>query len=345
MEIEQALKVELLEQVKNWNKAAELQSIQTITPDASLRRYYRLELSGAGPTKTIVAMVFDSVKAAEAEGGQTYLADQAYCELAELFYRANIPVAELLTGQPGQRIFLLEDLGDNILGSLFEHCPTIIEHYKSAISVLPRLQSLQCIPHKIPFSRSFSKDLYLKEMDEFQVYFLKAHVPAGIIPTEQVSEAFVAIATRLAELPKVVVHRDYHSWNLIIDQEDQLRIIDFQDALMGVRLYDLISLLHDRDTDALLGTERYQMLKTYARETLQIPKEQFEFEFALTALQRDLKVAGRFEKFAEERGLTTYQRWVPGTFRRIRQALKLLTEEFKLTELKSFSNHLEQIKL
>ena len=56
------------------------------------------------------------------------------------------------------------------------------------------------------------------------------------------------LADELADEPRVLCHRDYHSRNLMI-HERRLYIIDYQDARMGPDTYDLASLLRDSYVD------------------------------------------------------------------------------------------------
>ena len=51
------------------------------------------------------------------------------------------------------------------------------------------------------------------------------------------------------------MHRDYHAWNLQVDPRGRVRVIDFQDALLGPALYDLASLCTDRDSDRFVDPE------------------------------------------------------------------------------------------
>ncbi len=319
----------VLNSVRRWNPAAEVLGIHALTPDASLRRYFRVTLGN--PKDSIVAMVFDSVLSAEA-GGRSVTSDRSYVELTRFFSVYGIRVPELLFDDEAQQLLLIEDLGDCLLANLLlEDCQTregdrraelVEELYRSAIEQIERLQAIPPKKGFFPFERSFTAELYRRELSEFEDYVLR---PAAASPELiNLSRAtFSFIAQELARLPQVLVHRDFHSWNLMVDAANGLRVIDFQDALMATRSYDLVGLLNDRDTDSALGFERYRRLLHYFYERTGATEE-FWAEYDLVLLQRDLKVAGRFNKLSRERGLTGYEKWVPGTQRRIGETLARL---------------------
>jgi len=135
------------------------------------------------------------------------------------------------------------------------------------------------------------------------------------------------LAEELSELPFRLAHRDFHAWNLMCKPSGELGVIDFQDALLAPYPYDLISLLNDRDTDSALGEALSSELMSRFSSLIDAPKARFSLDCTRTLLQRDLKVVGRFAKLNQERGLSHYLQWIPGTMRRVERGLKLLSTE------------------
>src|SRR5207244_1230779 len=90
----------------------------------------------------------------------------------------------------------------------------------------------------LAFARGFDYDLLKWELDHFREYGLEAQ---GIVPSPSEREAleghFRSIAERLAAEPRIFVHRDFQSRNLMVQDSPsgppRLRVIDFQDALLG----------------------------------------------------------------------------------------------------------------
>ncbi len=351
-----SIEARLREIVSCWQPKGEIDRIAPLTPDASARRYFRITFRrpietslSAGRTAQIrstVAMVFLSTAPAETGGGLALPSDQTYVELTSLFESAGLAVPALYHDKRDQSILLIEDCGDVLLGdllldrsvsnspdcnSLACNAPAatdeVVESYFAAISELVRLQSIAVPPGHFLGQRRFSAELFYKEVCEFRDFYLKdrsAKQSRELDSTEAaaVEGVLIDVASAAAALPSATVHRDYHSWNLLVQPGDRrrIRIIDFQDALQGPRHYDLAGLLNDRDTDSLLGPENYSRILARYREASRAGAD-FDEHFVLVSIQRDLKVAGRFGKLTAC-GVGNYQRWVPGTVRRLRRNLQ-----------------------
>ncbi len=319
--------------VERWLGRSAVQRIDPVTPDASLRRYFRITLRAAEPS-SVVAMIFDSVACPEYDVGQAVRTDDACVELTRFFRSYGIAVPELLYDARDLSVLLIEDLGDRLLidalleavsGAVPQAEAQIETYYQQAVDQLVRLQSIPRESASFVFNRAFKAETYCREMFEFLDFVLR---PVRISESEEkeVKSFFGCLAQTLDACPKVLAHRDFHSWNLLIDQQDRVRVIDFQDALLSTRCYDIVGLLNDRDTDAALGEERYERLLNYFSERIGSPPS-WRDEYRRVLLQRDLKVAGRFCKLSRNRGLVHYERWVPGTLRRIMRTLAAICSE------------------
>ncbi len=305
-----------------------VKSIIPMTPDASLRRYFRVHFSDSS---SVVVMKFDSVACPEAGGGIVVNSDLAYVELSRFFSAHHVAVPELLYDARGVGLLLIEDLGDTQLIHLLADKSAPHEQlFTQALQQIARIQSIPPQPGFFPFERFFSSELYIREMNEFRDFIL---VPNGTAAaTLAIVEAlFADLAEELDGFDRVLVHRDFHGWNLLVDQSGQVRVIDFQDALCATRAYDLVSLLNDRDMDSALGERLYCSLVTafsvQSAAGSAAERERFLREYDRVLLQRDLKVAGRFAKLVATRGLMGYGAWIPGTLRRIGRTLERLSSE------------------
>ena len=359
---------QLREIIGNWMPAALISRIEPLTPDASARRYFRIHFSAplrlelplpnragrdAFPAlSSVVAMLFLSTAPAETGGGLALPSDQTYVELTALFREVGIPVPELFLDRRDRSILLIEDCGDLLLGDLLTPRPgasaapstpeRILAGYYAAVSELVRFRRISPAPGHFLAQRRFTAELFYKEVLEFRDYYLTPQLRQNNrtlteVEVSAVERLLSAVAKSTADLPTTTVHRDYHSWNLLVqgDHELRIRIIDFQDALQGPLHYDLVGLVNDRDTDALLGPENYRRIVDWYREAAKVDGS-FEEQFLLASIQRDLKVAGRFGKLTE-RGVGNYQRWVPGTVRRLQRNLTFPFSDSKTVspELKS----------
>ncbi|MCB0345359.1 MAG: phosphotransferase [Bdellovibrionales bacterium] len=337
----------LRDAVSKWNSNIEITDIDVIAPDASLRRYYRLHLKG-GEVDRLVAMVFDSVTPAEAGDGPVINSNTAYVELTRYFENNGWPVPQLYFEADTGKVLLIEDLGSTLL------CYTVVgsrsnafssaqtdELYKQAVELIASLQQMPADNSFFPFQRGFNEALYRKEIDEFREFVFLPQRPAGG-KQNLLSHLFDELVKQLCSMERVLVHRDFHSWNLLIDANQSVRVIDFQDACLGTPAYDLVALLNDRDTDSCLGPKRGRMLLEYFIDISSFD-DSFYDAYYLTLLQRDLKVAGRFTKLVKVRGLTAYEEWIPGTMGRIGRTLALISERRGLSTSGAMLEVLEEM--
>ena len=118
------------------------------------------------------------------------------------------------------------------------------------------------------FRQAFGRRLYLWEFAHFIEYGLeggdKGSLPAG--ERRVLDTAFERVAGHLDSRPRVLNHRDYHSWNLMVPDDDAVVVIDFQDALLAPPQYDLASLLNDRETDQVVTPSVEDQLVDYYLE-------------------------------------------------------------------------------
>ncbi len=107
------------------------------------------------------------------------------------------------------------------------------------------------------------------------------------------------VAAELSACKRVLCHRDYHSANLLLDKQANIRVVDHQDARMGPASYDLVSLLMDRQPEppslAEVRAHRLFFLDARRRQGLEaIDPHDFAKEFRLMTIQRGLKAIGTF---------------------------------------------------
>jgi len=132
------------------------------------------------------------------------------------------------------------------------------------------------------------------------------------------------LAEVMAAQPRVFTHRDYHSRNLMV-QDGRLRVLDFQDALMGPASYDLASLLRDSYLSldqGLIDELVIRYLEGRARASAPLDRVTFLRLFDLTSIQRNLKAAGRFVYIAREKHNDRYLQYVPRTLGYVRRNLE-----------------------
>jgi aminoglycoside/choline kinase family phosphotransferase len=306
---------------------------------ASTRRYFRVRHASG----TAVAMfVPEGAKAEEiAKPGEH--ARWPFLEVRDLLAARGVDVPAVYGEDTAQGWLLLEDLGDDTLAAFLTTHPGKKESlYVRAVSDLARAQAslAKLPPASIVSSRAFDEDLLLWEIQHFREWGLEArgiHVPAAD------RAAFDAIAVRLARtiagFSRVVVHRDYQSRNLMVRSDaagecKSLCWIDFQDALLGPRAYDLVALL----SDSYQVFERdfvEARLDDYARATGLMGEERAALgrEFDRVTVQCKLKDAGRFVFIDRTKGNSSFLKFVEPTIAKVRASLARLSDEADMRAL------------
>ena len=313
----------------------DLSKIMPLTGDASNRRYFRLELAG-GPPHSIVLMQLASPEAFKQseEAVSKHAApviELPFVNILNHLAKADVPVPTLHYYDTAAGLLYLEDLGDLTLAAATQEAtsPDTALLYRQAIDVLIRIHlkaSFPVDPQCLAFSRAFDVPLLMWEFDHFIEYGIEKR--AGVVlPDEdrrRIRSEMQKIAEQLATQQTVFTHRDYHSRNLMV-QDERIRVIDFQDALMGPATYDLASLLRDSylSLDQELSDElivRY--LEGMAKAGAPLNPMQFMRLFDLTSIQRNLKAAGRFVYILLEKNNDRFMPYVPRTLANVKRNLE-----------------------
>ncbi|MGZ8494630.1 MAG: aminoglycoside phosphotransferase family protein [Candidatus Binatia bacterium] len=321
--------------------------ITALPGDASTRRYYRVYLHGAAPPPSLMAMQLPAGSGLPISSEELAVFKDAPKELPFLnvhrfLDRVGVRVPKIYGQWAADGLLLLEDLGDVALWDRVQGLPEseVIGWYKKAIDELLRLQTAGTENRDeacIAFQQRFDEKLYNWEFEHFIEWGLEKRPGAKISTTalSTLRETFAAIAQRLDRQPPCLNHRDYHSWNLMI-HDDAVCVIDFQDALLAPPQYDLASLLNDRITDAVVQPHIEQQLVAYYRERAielsgrAISRQEFLEIYRLSAIQRDLKVVGRFYYLDLVKGKPGYMKFVPPTVRRLQRNLAQVAQTEKI---------------
>jgi N-acetylmuramate 1-kinase len=304
--------------------------VEAMPGGASTRKYFRLSSSSASPKKSVVAMfVPDGDKPEEIQKAGAVAKRWPFLEVADLLSARGVDVPKILVDDSAHGWLVLEDLSDMTLAAFLEKNPAKKSAlYTKAVEDLARAQSrLKDLPSdSIVASRSFDFDLLVWEIDHFREWGVEAR---GIAISAAQRAQFDALAKRFAErvakMPYGFVHRDYQSRNLMVRENEQLAWIDFQDALKGPRVYDLVALLSDsyQEFDRPFIEAR---LDEFARVAgLENERESIGTEFDVVTVQRKLKDAGRFVFIDRVKKNPSFLRFVEPTILKVKRALERLS--------------------
>jgi N-acetylmuramate 1-kinase len=330
---------EPLEQLVERTFASEL----TATPmpgGASTRRYYRVALPN---DKSAVAMfVPEGAKPEEVQKAHDGIR-WPFLEVRDLLAERGVDVPSILAEDTPRGWLVIEDLGDDTLANWLLRNPGDKRAlYTKAVTDLAKAQrALSKLPKGcVVASRTFDYELLRWEIEHFREFGLDARDKAlSAEDAPRFAQIADRLAKRVAELPQGFVHRDYQSRNLMVVDNDSLRLvwIDFQDALLGPRVYDLVALLNDsyQEFDRAFVEER---LTEYAEAATLSKNERASLvdEFDLVTVQRKLKDAGRFVFIDRQKGNPSFLRFVTPTIRKVDGALaRLAPHDPDMAELRA----------
>jgi N-acetylmuramate 1-kinase len=344
------LDVRLAELVRErFGTRAGIRQVTPLAGDASTRRYVRLSLDGPATPVTVVAMLL-------ADRGTAMSSDELavfkeppkelpYVNVHRFLARLGVAIPELLLDATDRGVLLLEDIGDVALWDAVCAAPPerALRLYQHAIDQLVLLQTegtRRADTGCIAFQQAFDERLYLWEFEHFIEYGVEKRLgrPLPAHDAELLRAHFAAIARRLDREPRVLNHRDFHSWNLFV-QGERIRVIDFQDALLAAAPYDLATLLGDRDTPQVVHPDLEEQLLDYYRARwhalagTELAQRTFTEVYFLCALQKALKVVGRFYYLDRVKGKPGYMRYIPSTVRQIQRVLPRFPEHAEMARV------------
>lgn len=315
-------------------------TVAPLLADASTRRYYRVTLdekaTADAPSSAIIMQLPRDAFASD-EGGQAINAERLpFLEVGDLLREAGIPVPEVYVEHLDRGQIVLEDLGPTTFERYLETCPATRWEFEYA-QVVDLLVSIQqrCVDlpsRSIVARRRFDRGLLLWELDHFREWGLDAVFGAsGSDEATVFEEASRRIVAEIEAMSFGFVHRDFQSRNLMIDSHRKMTVIDFQDALMGPRTYDLVALLCDSYVRLDPGLQESMIARYAAARRFSL--DEVRREFWIVALHRKLKDAGRFVYIDRKRSKSSFLQWYPQSLAYVGRALGRLPGFEALTEL------------
>lgn len=313
--------------------------LEAITGGASPRRFYRVRFPPTNPTpfETPVLVMSVPPDTPDVAFARDRGREWPFLEVRRLLAGHGVRVPALLAEDPEAGFLLVEDLGPTLAEHLTEHPPEREALYRQAVLELARAQvALTPLPeNSVVRLRQFDEALYRSELEHFWEWTLAARNVET--PRQPFQEAVDYLVRELCALPRGFTHRDYQSRNLLVTPAEAgarfaangtaLGWIDFQDALLGPRAYDLVALLGDSYQPFSRAFVEAR-LDDYARERGFEPAERARLgrEFDLITLQRKLKDAGRFVFIERRRGDASFLPFVAPTLAIVEDALERLRD-------------------
>jgi aminoglycoside/choline kinase family phosphotransferase len=310
----------------------------SLAGDASNRRYFRV----IHQNQSWVLMVWEPFDAK----------NYPFLSVLQHFAKHKVRVPEVKAMSESEGLVLLEDLGDLTLERKFwesQNQEQSLGFYKQSVDELIKMHyhatndptdctafKLQFDTEKLLWEMNYGKNNLLQGLCDFKFTDKTEH---------DINKCFIDICERLHREPKVIVHRDYHSRNLMI-KFDEVRVIDFQDARLGAIQYDLVSLFRDSyvNMDDEMATKLldYYLEKAHDHLPKYFSKDHFNLIYEVQTIQRAFKACGSFASFYNQRKDTRYLKYISHTLRRVLKSLGQFPEYKVFTDILIDSGALER---
>ncbi|MAK90309.1 MAG: aminoglycoside phosphotransferase [Oceanospirillaceae bacterium] len=302
-------------------------TVTMVSGDASFRRYFRLQ------HKDFSWIAVDAP--ADKEDNPRFVA------IAKAWRDHEVAVPRVIDYDFERGFMLLEDFGDRLLWPALHRdditLSEVSDYYRQAIRQLLHIQTMPV--KNLPV---YDAELLDREMALFPDWLCQQQLGMELSGAEQdmLQSVFTTLRERALAQRQVVVHRDFHSRNLMLRDDGSLGVIDFQDAVAGPATYDLISLLRDsyvRWPQALVDElaaeywEAARPLGVYLDSW-----EEFQRDFDWVSMQRHLKVAGIFARLNLRDGKPGYLADIPNTCQYLQEICS------RYDEFEAFSQWLEK---
>ncbi|MBW7925545.1 MAG: phosphotransferase [Burkholderiaceae bacterium] len=333
-----------LAELRNWLAAlapAHALALETIRPasnDASFRRYFRIDAARAGEPSRVAMDAPPPMEDC-----------RPFVHAAGVLRDAGVRVPRVLAADLGRGFLLLDDFGSTTYLQRLQECAgddaQVDALMRDACEALLRMQAAS----RAGVFPDYDRALLARELELYPQWYVERHrgVALDADARATLDSAFERLLANNLAQPRVFVHRDWHSRNLMALAGDRNPgVLDFQDAVYGPLTYDLVSMLRDAyiewpEERQIDWAVRYW--RAARARSLPVAADFGEFyrDFEWMGLQRHLKVLGIFARLYHRDGKDRYLADLPlvlsyalRTARRYREfdALVLLMERVEAAQ-------------
>ncbi|MBF0559968.1 MAG: phosphotransferase, partial [Nitrospirae bacterium] len=288
------------------------------------RKYFRVKKDG------ISAVMMQC-----AAGDQDFV---RHLEYTRFFRKYALPVPEIISADAEKMKAFLEDLGDMSLYSWLK-CPRergdVELLYRKALDMLIKLHA-RITSHvaECPLlaGRAFDYNHLRWETAYFTERFVEGTRGMALKNRQALEDEFKGLALKADAFPKTIVHRDFQSQNIMVLENEKLRLIDYQGARMAPPAYDVVSLLWDpycRLDDAI----RTRLLNYYtdgmtAECCPGFDAGQFMETLLTCRLQRHMQALGAYGFLSAVKGKKFFLKHVPEALRMLKEEAAIAVDEY-----------------
>jgi aminoglycoside/choline kinase family phosphotransferase len=270
--------------------------IKKVAGDASFRSYYRIFVGAKNFILMFAPPSHEDIRPFE--------------KVADFLFVQEFSAPKIFARDEENGFLLLEDLGDDTYGRVLAKNPEFeLSFYEKAADCLIELHKIPALP--LPL---YNNALMMREVMLFVDWYLPLQKKSMSL---QEKARFKFLWFQLFDLldkeNQTTVLRDFHADNLMIlpnrTVHKQVGLLDFQDAVIGSKAYDLVSLLEDARRD--VDEKNREKIFNYYLEKSGCDKKSFATDYEILSLQRNIKIVGIFARLSERDGKHHYLNLLP----------------------------------
>jgi len=288
--------------------------IKQIAGDASFRSYYRIFTESGNRVLMFAPPGFEDIR--------------PFAKIDEFLVANGFSAPKIFAADEKLGYLLLEDLEDDTYGRVLATDATNeLPLYEKACDVLLAL-------HKIPAPKDvapYNNALLFREVMLLPDWYLRLkHKKMSLDEIAEYKFLWFRLFDLLDRENQVLVLRDYHADNLMIVKNREgmsaVGLLDFQDAVVGSKAYDLVSLLEDARRD--LDAQNREKLFAYYLKNSRVDKASFKRDYEILSLQRNIKIIGIFARLSLRDGKHSYLNMIPRVLAFVNSRLESENEIF-----------------
>ena len=313
-----------IEQIMVWlSEHLETYQLEALGGDASFRRYFRVTTDEGD------CLLMDSPPDKEPV--------EPFVRIDRFLESSGVRVPKILVAAEDDGLLLIEDFGNQLFAQALPSNHQSLaaadleqadQLYRLAIDTLVHMQRVSLSSAKSAQIPAYSEAKLIDECSLFDQWFLPFLGSDKKVAPVSLTTLYAELAVSMQAQPQVLVHRDYHSRNLMM-LDAQIGLIDFQDAVTGAVTYDVVSLL--RDAYVAFSEKQINEWSRYAFDQQQraghlsgdLSFSDYELMLAVSGLQRGLKVLGIFVRLSERDGKTGYLADLPRVMQQVIVQMKI----------------------
>ena len=200
----------------------------------------------------------------------------------------------------------------------------IEEMYRNVIDALRVWQDLDVSGCPAITSRAMDEEMFLWESGYFARHCVTEFFARESLLSPNWEKERRQMAARAAAIPRVCIHRDFQSENVMII-DGKIRFVDFQGARLGPPCYDLASLLLDPYITQL-SDDTVENLLDYYLDKRDTPLKSSKADFYLCAAQRLMQALGAYGNLTLHKGKPRYRQFIPVALKKLSYVFKRLPD-------------------